>query len=163
MAFLRSMNPNRVLNEKIEQLRVREKKKLTRLNSNNRTYSIEGNTLTRRDVLMDKMSRRDSSLEDLGPVENYLYLIDPDIKKGDEPIVMDKAQQILMSLNNMETLAVLMNECNALLSSDHTKINGKYLEKLLGDVKTLYQAIEMTASREGVVYSDLRTKSRCLC
>lgn len=150
MAFLKSMNPNRILNEKVEQLRIKEKKKLARMNSGNKAYSIDSQGNLRRDIRMEKILRRETSLEDLGPVENYFHLIDPDLQNGDEPIVLDKAQQILTNLDNMENLTMLMNECQALLASDHSQINGKYLEKLLGDVKTLYQAIEKTTSKEGV-------------
>lgn len=152
MAFLKNMNPNRLLNEKVEQVRIKEKRKLARLNSASKVFSVDGQSNTRRDVKFERLIRLDS-LEDLGPVENYFHLIDPDLQNGDEPIVLDKAQQILTNLNNLENLTMLMNECQALLSSDHSQINGEYLERLLGDVKNLYQIIEQTAPKELVAIS----------
>ena len=152
MAFLKNMNPNRLLNEKVEQMRIKERKKLARMNSGNKAFSVDGQGNLRRDR-MDRMLRREPSLEDLGPVENYFHLIDPDLQNGDEPIMLDKASQILANLNTMENLSMLMRECQALLSTDHSQVNGAYLEKLLGDVKKLYQAMEGSASKD-MVHSD---------
>lgn len=157
MAFLKSMNPNRNLNEKVEQMRIKEKKKLARLQSGGKRDLSEGGNLSiRRGSNFEKILRRAPSLEDLGPVEDYLHLIDPDLKDGDEPLVLDKAEQILSNLNKMEALNALMAECQTLLSMDRSKINGEYLEKLLGDVRNLYETFEKSSSGNTVEYSNPR-------
>lgn len=162
MAFLKSMNPNRPLNEKVEQLRIKERKKLARLQSggNRRDLGGDSNLGIRRGSNFERIMRRAPSLEDLGPVENYLHLIDPDLKEGDEPIVLDKAQQILSNLNKMEALNALMNECQVMLNMDRSQINGEYLERLLGDVRTLYETIERNNSNDPVLSVYSRIQSR---
>lgn len=123
-AFLKSMNPNGELNEKVEQLRIKEKKKMARLQSTLKRDSDSGSTISslRRGSKMEVLLRKSPSLEDLGPAENYLHLIDPDLKKGDEPIMLDKAQEILTNLNQLESLNALMTECQVLLSKDRSKV-----------------------------------------
>lgn len=157
-AFLKSMNPNGELNDKIEQIRIKEKKKLARLrslNSSKKDFSLLNDHRVRRSEFLPLGGRSEplkpeKEFEALGPVEDYLHLIDPELRKGDQPVVFDKARQILHDLNEVDEMTHVIEACQALLGADAKELNEEYLEQLLGDVKRLFASIEKYSSGQSV-------------
>lgn len=158
MAFMKSMNPNGELNDKIEQIRIKEKKKLARLrslNSSKKDFSLASDHRARRSEFLPFGGRSEAvkpekEFDALGPVEDYLHLIDPELRKGDQPVVFDKARQILHDLNEVDEMTSVIEACQALLGADAKELNEEYLEQLLGDVKRLFASIEKYSSGQSV-------------
>ena len=141
IAFLKNMSPNRDFQDRIDQYHAKEKRKLARLktleNKNFGPADISGRDSSNQRKLIR------SSTNDLGPLENYLHLIDPELRKGDAPIVYNTAQRILDNLSNLnlDDVTTIIDECERIVNQGFD-LNEQYLEKLLRDVKLLYTKFE---------------------
>ena len=159
MAFLRTMNPNGELNDKIEQIRIKEKKKMARLRSMNtgkKDYGPNVDLISRKSMFVGQLKQIGrEDVEDLGPAENYLHLMDPELQEGDQPVVFDKARKILQDLGEMDEMSSVIEACQALLSTNVHELNEEYLEQLLGDVKRLFASIEKYSSGQSVGFVDI--------
>lgn len=54
-------------------------------------------------------------VEKLGPLEDYLHLMDPSLKKQ-EDLDLEKGKHVLRNLNSIENMGYLIEECDDLIA-----------------------------------------------
>lgn len=145
--YLKSMNPNLELNDKIEQIRIKERRKAARFRHSGMNTDSEGSVMGRTTFSQNsQLVRGTSFVEELGPAENYTHLFDQDLKNGNIPFISDKTKKLLHELDTIGELSTVLEECRSLISKNVNEINEEYLEKLLLDVRRLYRMIEKNDS-----------------
>ena len=88
---------------------------------------------------MDELS---PDFDDLGPLEDYLYLIDPSLKLEKKMVVPDINKLIQENMLNLERFEQLIEECddliNAMTGADETHLND-----LIKKINNLYSKLEL--------------------
>lgn len=157
-AFLRHMHADRLLRERIEQVRLKERRRIARSKaSQDKKDSVDGDNGLRNSAITDSgiHNAQNSIAELLGPIENYLHLIDPSLRESHGNYV-DRAQQIVSGLDSVADVSYILATCRHLLENK-SDIDGEFLENLVSEVKKLALSIERS-SEDPVNYTfNIRT------
>lgn len=142
-AFLKNMDPNRELHEKMELHRQREKKKIARLKS------LEARKYNQEDLAKRSHKELDKFENEIWEDDEYDYreFIDPELIKGNVSVTYNTAEKILSNLTQLEDISKVIEECERIINMG-SDLNEEYLERLLGDVKQLYKRFESSGDRD---------------
>lgn len=137
------MNSDRLLIERIEHIRLKERRRQARnKQGSDAKEGIELEGSSKNQGNGEGQSRTGTvSLNDiLGPLENYMHLLDPAVQDNSEGYV-SRAQQIVEGLGSVADVAFIIDTCR-LLTENKANLDGDFLERLMAEVKNLAVAIE---------------------
>ena len=154
--FMKNLNPDRYILQKydlIKTLLKAEKNKgsprFSRLMSgdalsrgsafsNKNTISKQERRKRRRKHLDDFVP----DMDDLGPLEDYLYLIDPSLKQESSIQMPDINKMIEENMGNLEKFEMLIEECDDLINT-MKGLDESHLNDLIRKINNLYNKLEL--------------------
>lgn len=81
-------------------------------------------------------------MDDLGPLEDYLYLIDPSLKQESVIELPDINKLIRDSMHNLEKFEMLIEECDELIHA-MKGLDESHLNDLIRKINNLYNKLEL--------------------
>lgn len=95
-------------------------------------------------LLMKRYSEFQKNSKDLGPLEDYMHLIDPILRKKKEESEVNEGlvlgQKLLDSINNLSQFDEIMKDCQELIKASNA--DEAHLNHLIEKIKKIYQRLE---------------------
>lgn len=110
----------------------------------NSTYS-GNNTISKLERRKRRRKHLDDfvpDMDDLGPLEDYLYLIDPSLKQEETIQMPDINKLIQENMHNLEKFEMLIEECDDLIHA-MKGTDESHLNDLIRKINNLYNKLEL--------------------